>query len=131
MLVDVPPSPKFHKYELAFSGKPVEFISERTQKDGKKIIRQILLYPIKDVNNNVIEVSGIGFDITENKINEEKITQSLKEKDVLLKEVQGSGFVFFSNYNSRKAKCSTAFSYFSNTIYRYQTIFQFKTTWFY
>jgi hypothetical protein len=32
-------------------------------------------------------VSGIGFDITENKINEEKITQSLKEKDILLKEV--------------------------------------------
>lgn len=75
------------KYELAFKGKPVEFISERTQKDGKKIIRQILLYPIKDINNTVIEVSGIGFDITENKINEEKITQSLKEKEVLLKEV--------------------------------------------
>lgn len=75
------------KYELAFQGKPVEFISERTQKNGSKIIRQILLYPIKDLNNQVIEVSGIGFDITENKINEEKITQSLKEKDVLLKEV--------------------------------------------
>jgi hypothetical protein len=45
------------------------------------------LYPIKDSNNNVMEISGIGFDITENKINEEKITQSLKEKDVLLKEV--------------------------------------------
>ena len=65
----------------------MEFISERTQKSGKKIIRQILLYPIKDTNNNVMEISGIGFDITENKINEEKITQSLKEKNVLLKEV--------------------------------------------
>lgn len=75
------------KYEVAFNGKPVEFISERTQKNGAKIIRQILLYPIKDINNNVVEVSGIGFDITENKINEEKITQSLKEKEVLLKEV--------------------------------------------
>ena len=75
------------KYDLAFQGKQVEFISERTQKSGKKIIRQILLYPIKDTNNNVMEISGIGFDITENKINEEKITQSLKEKNVLLKEV--------------------------------------------
>ncbi len=75
------------KYELAFQGKQVEFISERTQSNGKKIIRQILLYPIKDGNNKVIEISGIGFDITENKINEEKITQSLKEKDILLKEV--------------------------------------------
>ena len=34
-----------------------------------------------------MEISGIGFDITENKINEEKITQSLREKNVLLKEV--------------------------------------------
>ena len=46
---------------------------------------QMILYPIKDTNNKVLEVSGIGFDITENKKNEEKITQSLKEKDVLLK----------------------------------------------
>ena len=75
------------KYELAFRGNPVEFISERTQKNGSKIIRQILLHPIKDINNQVIEVSGIGFDITENKRNEEKISQSLKEKDILLKEV--------------------------------------------
>jgi len=75
------------KYEAAFQGKQVEFISERTKRDGTKIIRQILLYPIKDINNRVSEVSGIGFDITENKKNEEKITQSLKEKDILLKEV--------------------------------------------
>jgi PAS domain S-box-containing protein len=75
------------KYTQAFEGKQVEFISERTQRSGKKIIRQIILYPIKDANNNVMEISGIGFDITENKKNEEKITQSLKEKDVLLKEV--------------------------------------------
>jgi PAS domain S-box-containing protein len=75
------------KYEQAFKGKQVEFISERTKRDGTKIIRQILLYPIKDVNNKVVEISGIGFDITENKRNEEKITQSLKEKDILLKEV--------------------------------------------
>lgn len=74
-------------YKLAFQGKQVEFISERTQRNGTKIIRQMLLYPIKDVNNNVIEISGIGFDITENKRNEEKIIQSLKEKDILLKEV--------------------------------------------
>ena len=75
------------KYALAFENKRVEFISERNTQTGKKVIRQIILYPIKDSNNNVLEISGIGFDITENKINEEKITQSLKEKEILLKEV--------------------------------------------
>jgi len=75
------------KYEQAFSGKQVDLTTERTKLDGTKVFRQYYLYPIKNINNEVVEVSGIGFDITENKINEEKITQSLKEKEVLLKEV--------------------------------------------
>lgn len=75
------------RYDEAFKGKQVEFISERTNRNGVKIIRQMILYPIKDNDNNVLEISGIGFDITENKKNEERITQSLKEKEVLLKEV--------------------------------------------
>lgn len=75
------------KYEQAFCGKQVEFTTERVKRDGKKVFRQYYLYPIKNNRNEVVEVSGIGFDITENKINEEKINQSLKEKEVLLKEV--------------------------------------------
>lgn len=75
------------KYEAAFNGKQVDLTTERVTLKGKKVFRQYYLYPIKNFNNEVVEVSGIGFDITENKINEEKITQSLKEKDVLLKEV--------------------------------------------
>ena len=75
------------KYKLAFEGNKVEFISERKKADGEKVVRQMILYPIKDKNNNTTEVSGIGFNITENKKNEEKLTQSLREKEILLKEV--------------------------------------------
>ena len=85
-------SVKYHpywddKYMEAFSGKKVEFISERKTLKGEVIVRQMILNPIKDAFNNVIEVSGIGFDITENKKNEERVSQSLKEKEILLKEV--------------------------------------------
>ena len=85
-------SVKYHpfwdeKYVEAFNGHKVEFISERKTLSGETIIRQMILNPIKDSFNNVVEVSGIGFDITENKKNEEKVTQSLKEKEILLKEV--------------------------------------------
>ncbi len=55
--------------------------------DGSKVYRQYVLYPIKNEKGEVTEVSGLGFDITDNKINEEKIKQSLQEKEVLLKEV--------------------------------------------
>lgn len=75
------------KYDLAFSGVPAEFTTERFNRDGTKVYRQYVLYPIKDQNGEVIEVSGLGIDITENKLYEERITQSLKEKEVLLKEV--------------------------------------------
>jgi len=77
----------YDKYLEAFNGKKVEFISERKTLKGEVIIRQMILNPIKDAFNNVIEVSGIGFDITENKKNEERVSQSLKEKEILLKEV--------------------------------------------
>lgn len=75
------------KYKLAFSGIPAEFTTERINRDGSKVFRQYVLYPIKNNDGGVIEVSGMGIDITENKLYEEKITQSLKEKEVLLKEV--------------------------------------------
>src|SRR6202008_307216 len=74
-------------YKIAFSGRQVEFTSERILMNGEKVFRQYFLYPIKNHNNEVIEVSGLGFDITENKLNEGKIIQSLKEKEILLKEV--------------------------------------------
>lgn len=75
------------KYEIAFKGKQVDLTTERTRLDGTQVYRQYYLYPIKNSKNEVIEVSGIGFDITENKKNEEKVSQSLKEKEILLKEV--------------------------------------------
>jgi len=75
------------KYKHAFAGNKVEFISERQKANGEKEVRQMILYPIKDNKNNTTEVSGIGYNVTENKKNEEKLTQSLREKEILLKEV--------------------------------------------
>lgn len=75
------------KYKRAFKGGTEEFIVEREKLDGSKAYLQFILYPIKDKNNEVSEVSVLGIDITENKLNEERITQSLMEKEVLLKEV--------------------------------------------
>ncbi|MBS1636237.1 MAG: PAS domain S-box protein [Bacteroidetes bacterium] len=75
------------KYEKAFNGHAVEFTTDRINRDGSKVYRQYVLYPIKNEKGEVLEVSGLGFDITENKLNEEKIKQSLQEKEVLLKEV--------------------------------------------
>lgn len=75
------------KYEDAFNGKNVEFITERINKNGTRIIREVFLNPIFDEDNKVILVSGIAHDITDKQIAEEKLKNSLKEKEILLKEV--------------------------------------------
>lgn len=75
------------KYESAFTGEPQYFETQFFDKDGTESWREIYLNPIKDENGLVQEVSGIGHDITEKKISEERIKQSLEEKEVLLKEV--------------------------------------------
>mgnify|MGYP003638277477 FL=1 len=75
------------KYQEAFAGKKVEFITERVNIKGVRIIREVFLNPIFNEDNEVVSVSGIAHDVTEKKIAEEQLKDSLKEKEVLLKEV--------------------------------------------
>jgi len=75
------------KYDIVFKGKKVEFLSERKNIKGKLIIKEVFLSPIFNPDGTVSEVSGMAHDITEKKIAETELKSSLKEKEVLLKEV--------------------------------------------
>lgn len=75
------------KYNEAFEGKAIEFITQRINKKGNLVVREVFLTPIFDENGEVTLVSGIAHDITDKFNAEEAIKNSLKEKEVLLKEV--------------------------------------------
>lgn len=75
------------KIDIAFAGETVKFETEYINKRGIPHWREVFLNPIKDERDIVIEVSCIAHDITDQKAAEENIRQSLKEKEVLLKEV--------------------------------------------
>ena len=75
------------KYDETYKGKKVKFITERINKKGKRIIREVFLNPIFDETNKVVMVSGIAHDITDKQIAGEKLLKSLNEKEILLKEV--------------------------------------------
>ena len=75
-----------HHYSLAFSGQVTNFEIETLDKNHKKIYLEIFLNPIYE-HEKVMEVSGIAHNITDKKFVQQRMEQSLKEKEVLLKEV--------------------------------------------
>lgn len=71
---------------IAF-GEKVCYETEQIRKDGKRIHVSLSLSPINDVTGHVIGVSKIARDITQRKRAQAQLTASLKEKEVLLKEI--------------------------------------------
>lgn len=73
-------------YKIAFEGRAVTFEVETLDKNSKKVSLEVFLNPIFD-KEKVIEVSGIAHNITDKKQVQQKIELSLKEKEILLREV--------------------------------------------
>lgn len=57
------------------------------QKDGENVFVEVSTAPIKDDRGNVVQVVHVARDITERKIAEDEMKRSLKEKEVLLREI--------------------------------------------
>ncbi len=74
------------QYQKAFKGQATSFEVEVQDQEKGNVYLEIFLNPIYN-KSKVVEVSGIAHNITEKKLAQQKIEISLKEKEVLLKEV--------------------------------------------
>ena len=63
------------RYHEVITGAPQEFEIERLDKSGKRICIEVSLNPVRNEAGEVIEISGIGHDITDKKAAEEKIKE--------------------------------------------------------
>lgn len=75
------------KFSSSFEGKSQKFEIKRMSIDQVSFYREIYLNPVLSENGEIEEISGIGHDITQKKLNELELTNSLNEKEILLKEV--------------------------------------------
>lgn len=76
-----------HYFTIGFSGEHFHFEIEQTDKLNNKHYREIFINPIIKEDGSIDELSCIAHDITEKKVAEKSLKESLAEKEVLLKEV--------------------------------------------
>lgn len=76
---------QFH-YNKSFRGLATSFEIETKDKDNKNVYLEVCLNPIYE-NDEIVEVSGIAHNITDKKYVQQRMELSLKEKEVLLREV--------------------------------------------
>jgi PAS domain S-box-containing protein len=74
-------------FNKAFDGESTQFEIERKNVKNEIYSRELYVNPIFGENGEIDEILGIGHDITQKKRNEDELTNSLKEKEILLKEV--------------------------------------------
>lgn len=75
-----------NQYALAFSGRATNFEVQTKDRSNQLIYLDIFLNPIYE-KSEVVEVSGIAHNITDKKLVQQKMEVSLKEKEILLREV--------------------------------------------
>jgi PAS domain S-box-containing protein len=76
----------YDRFKMAFSGDSVRLEGPMTMQNGETVWIETFLNPIKR-GKEIVEISCISTDITDKKEKNEELKASLKEKDVLLKEV--------------------------------------------
>jgi PAS domain S-box-containing protein len=63
------------KYRLVLAGNPLQFEVNYKRMDGKSVHKEVFLNPIYGPDGEVVELSGIGNDITDTKLAERKIQE--------------------------------------------------------
>jgi len=74
-------------HDKVISGESINFISRNFGPKGRRIYMNVYMNPIYEDKAGIREASGIAHDITDKVIAESKLTESLKEKEVLIKEI--------------------------------------------
>jgi PAS domain S-box-containing protein len=74
-------------FKLAFKGKMQQFEGRLPGQDGNEVWMEVFLSPIVGEDSKIKEISCMSYDVTDKKIIQKKMKESLSEKEILLQEV--------------------------------------------
>jgi len=74
-------------FEGAFKGEKQQFEGRLTGRDGSKVWMETFFSPIYGDDNKIKEISCLSYNVTDKKIIEQQMQDSIDEKEILLQEV--------------------------------------------
>ena len=75
------------RFKEVFKGNNQQFEGVLNSIDGREIWMEVFLNPIYSENNEIKEISCLSHDITEKKLIQEQMRETISEKEILLQEV--------------------------------------------
>ena len=76
-----------YRYEGALNGDDFYIVTEISGKDGSSVYYDNYSSPIYNEDNEIVGLTVFAIEITKRKMAEDRIYESLKEKEILLKEI--------------------------------------------
>ncbi|MGB6035422.1 MAG: histidine kinase dimerization/phosphoacceptor domain -containing protein [Cryomorphaceae bacterium] len=74
-------------FDSAFKGEKQQFEGRLTGRDGNEVWMETFFSPIYGDDNKIKEISCLSYDVTDKKIIEQQMQDSIDEKEILLQEV--------------------------------------------
>ncbi len=104
------------KYEEAFAGKNVAFETNLTDVDGEQVCNEIYLSPVLAPDGTVVEVFGIGHEITDKKVAEAQVRDQSAKLNAIF-ESSADVMMWSLDRNMRITACNKYFIQASVQVY--------------
>lgn len=114
-------SPEYHgfwqeKYAEVFAGNPVRFETDLLDRNGERVCNEIYLSPVRDGSGQVVEVFGIGHEITAERVAEARVREQAAKLNAIF-ESSADVMIWSVDRNFQITACNKFFALVGKQVY--------------
>lgn len=114
-------SPEYHgfwqeKYAEVFAGNPVRFETDLLDRNGERVCNEIYLSPVRDGSGQVVEVFGIGHEITAERVAEARVREQAAKLNAIF-ESSADVMIWSVDRNFLITACNKFFALVGKQVY--------------